>query len=88
LAASAAKVRSDARRLGLPPVAKGEAAGVLALHQIVDRIAAQQQREVRPGALHRAVNPHDRVVLLFDRGAISALDDAQRLHDRLLSAWR
>ena len=82
------QIRGDARRLGLPPVAKGEAAGVLALHQIIDGVASQQDGEIRPRTLHRAVNPYDRVVLLLDRRAVGALDDAQRLHDRLLSAWR
>jgi len=39
-------------------------------------------------ALHRAMQPDDGVVLLLDRRAIGALDDAQGLHDPLLSAWR
>src|SRR5215470_9343998 len=35
------EVGSYAWRLCLPPVAKSEAAGILALHQVVDRVAAQ-----------------------------------------------
>ena len=36
------QIRGNGRRLGLPPVDEGEPGGILALHQIVDRVAAQQ----------------------------------------------
>jgi len=82
----------DARRLGLPPAAEREPAGVLRTRHVVDRVAAQHDIQRRAGTLQRVHQPDDRVVLLFDGRAVGALDDAQYFHGlvprRLISrAW-
>src|SRR5438445_4142396 len=59
------------------PRPEAESFCVLPRDRIVDRVAAEQDRDIRSAILHRVGEPDGRVVLLLDRGTVRAVDDAQ-----------
>src|SRR3546814_4800947 len=75
----ACNVVRKARRLCLPPLAKGEAGGILPVQTIIDGIAPQQNVEIAAGPLHGMRDPDDRVVLLLERCAVRSEEHTSEL---------
>src|SRR4026209_1288573 len=60
-------------------------ARTLLRRQIIHGIRSQHDPKVRTRVLQCATQPQDRVVLLFQRRAISSFDDVQNPHKNLLA---
>src|SRR6185503_19685426 len=67
-------------RVLLGPAADRQWPDPLTLDDIVDRRTAQHQVQLGPGLAQHVADPDDRVVLLLERGAVAAGQDAENLH--------